>query len=135
MAAERGTDVIVVGGGLAGLAASAYLARAGRDVVLVEKATAVGGRARTQSDDGFQFNLGAHALYRRGEAAAVLQELGVPVAGGRPTGQGGYAMREGAAHTLPVGFVSLLTTGLLRPGEKMEAARLFAALRHVDGGP
>jgi phytoene dehydrogenase-like protein len=46
MAGKRGTDVIVVGGGLAGLAASAYLAREGRDVVLVEKAAAVGGRAR-----------------------------------------------------------------------------------------
>ena len=133
MAGERGTDVVVVGGGLAGLAAAAYLARAGRDVVLVEKAAAVGGRARTQSDDGFQFNLGPHALYRRGAGAAVLQELGVPVAGGRPTGEGGYAVRGGTMHTLPVGFVSLLTTGLLRPREKMEAARVLAGLRHVDG--
>jgi len=132
MAGERGADVVVVGGGLAGLAASAYLARAGRDVVLVEKAAAVGGRARTQSDGEFQLNLGAHALYRRGAAAAVLQELGVPVAGGRPTGEGGYAVHGGAMHTLPVGFVSLLTTGLLRPGEKIEAGRLFAGLRHVD---
>src|SRR6188474_940244 len=101
MAGQRGTDVVVVGGGLAGLAASAYLARAGRDVVLVEKAAAVGGRARTRSDDGFQFNLGPHALYRRGVGAAVLRELGVPVAGGRPTGEGGYAVRGGAMHTLP----------------------------------
>jgi len=131
--AERETHVVVIGGGLAGLAAAAYLARGGRDVVLVEKAAAVGGRARTQSDDGFELNLGAHALYRRGAGAAVLQELGVSVAGGRPTGEGGYAMHGGAMHTLPVGFVSLLTTGLLRPGEKIEAGRLFAGLRHVDG--
>jgi phytoene dehydrogenase-like protein len=133
MAGRQGTDVVVVGGGLAGLAASAYLARAGRDVVLVEKAAAVGGRARTRCDHGFHFNLGPHALYRRGAGAAALQELGVPVAGGRPTGEGGYAVRGGALHTLPVGFVSLLATGLLRPAEKMEAARLFAALRHVNG--
>jgi phytoene dehydrogenase-like protein len=129
---ERKADVVVVGGGLAGLAASAYLARAGGHVVLVEKAAAIGGRARTQSDGGFQFNLGAHALYRAGAGMAVLRELGVAVAGGRPTGEGGYAVRRGAMHTLPAGFVSLLTTGLLRPGEKMEAARLFAALGRTD---
>jgi phytoene dehydrogenase-like protein len=133
MAGERGADVVVVGGGLAGLAASAYLARAGRNVVLVEKAVALGGRARTQSEGEFQFNLGAHALYRRGAGAAVLRELGVPAAGGRPTGEGGYAVHGGAMHTLPVGFVSLLTTGLLGPGEKIEAGRLFAGLRQVDG--
>ena len=67
-----------------------------------------------------------------GAGAAVLRELGVTVAGGRPTGEGGYAVRGGAMHTLPAGLVSLLTTGLLRPREKMEAARLFAGLRHVD---
>ncbi|HEU0107328.1 MAG TPA: FAD-dependent oxidoreductase [Vicinamibacteria bacterium] len=130
---ERKADVVVVGGGLAGLAASAYLARAGGQVVLVEKAAAIGGRARTQSEGGFQFNLGAHALYRAGAGMAVLRELGVAVAGGRPTGEGGYAVRGGAMHTLPAGFVSLLTTGLLRAGEKMEAARLFAALGRTDG--
>jgi len=129
---ERKADVLVVGGGLAGLAASAYLARAGGHVVLVEKAAAIGGRARTQSDGGFQFNLGAHALYRAGAGMAVLRELGVAVAGGRPAGEGGYAVRGGAMHTLPAGFVSLLTTGLLRAGEKMEAARLFAALGRTD---
>jgi phytoene dehydrogenase-like protein len=129
---ERKADVVVVGGGLAGLAASAYLARAGGHVVLVEKAAAIGGRARTQSEGGFQFNLGAHALYRAGAGMAVLRELGVAVAGGRPTGEGGYAVRGGAMHTLPAGFVSLLTTGLLRAGEKMEAARLFAALGRTD---
>ncbi|HEY8147627.1 MAG TPA: FAD-dependent oxidoreductase [Vicinamibacteria bacterium] len=129
---QRRAEVVVVGGGLAGLAASAYLARAGGHVVLVEKAAAIGGRARTQSDGGFQFNLGAHALYRAGAGMAVLRELGVPVAGGRPTGEGGYAVHGGAMHTLPAGFVSLLTTGLLRPSEKMEAARLFAALGRTD---
>ena len=112
--------------GLAGLAASAYLAREGRDVVLVEKAAAVGGRARTQSDDGFQFNLGAHALYRRGAAAGRCRSSACLVAGGRPTGQGGCADAGKAMHTLPVGFVSLLTTGPLAPREKMEAR---AALR------
>ena len=129
---RRDADAIVVGGGLAGLAASAYLARAGRRVILFEKAEALGGRARTRALDGFLFNLGPHALYRAGRAAAVLRELGVAFEGGDPQVSGAYAVRDGRLHTLPVGLVSLLTSGLLRPREKMEAARLLAGLRRID---
>lgn len=38
-------DVVIVGGGMAGLAAAAYLARAGKTVTLFEKAVNLGGRA------------------------------------------------------------------------------------------
>ena len=131
---EREADVVLVGGGLAGLAAAACLARKGQQVVVVEKGDAVGGRARTRTLDGFSFNLGAHALYRAGKGAAVLRELGVEPEGGVPAGEGGFAVRAGVLHTLPIGFVSLLTTGLLRPREKLETARFFASLRRMDTG-
>src|SRR3954452_21587011 len=72
-------DVAVVGGGLAGLAAAATAARAGRSVVLFEQASAPGGRARTRTEDGFAFNIGPHALYRKGQSLGVLQDLGVQV--------------------------------------------------------
>ena len=42
------TDVVVVGGGMAGLSAACYLARAGVAVTLFEKAASLGGRAATQ---------------------------------------------------------------------------------------
>ena len=131
----READVIVVGGGLAGLAASTYLGRAGRRVILFERADAAGGRARTRTLDGFHFNLGPHALYPGGRAAEVLCELGVSVRGRAPGPSGVYAVRSGRLHTFPVGFVSLLTTGLLSPREKVEAARLLARLRRVDTTP
>ncbi len=131
----READVIVVGGGLAGLAASTYLGRAERRVILFERADAAGGRARTRTLDGFHFNLGPHALYRGGRAAEVLCELGVSVRGRAPGPSGVYAVRSGRLHTFPVGFVSLLTTGLLSPREKVEAARLLARLRRVDTTP
>jgi len=46
------SEVAIVGGGLAGLAAAGYLARAGRSVLLFEKAAALGGRAVTHKRDG-----------------------------------------------------------------------------------
>jgi phytoene dehydrogenase-like protein len=125
-------DVAVVGGGLAGLAAAAYLAEGGLRVTLYEKANALGGRAATHVTGGFHFNLGPHALYRKGDGAEVLRELGVTYSGGVPGASGGYAIKDGAKHALPGGFMSLLTTSLLRPRAKIETARLLASINQLD---
>ena len=87
---ERHSDVIVAGGGLAGLAAAAYLARAGRRVTVLEKAEELGGRARTRERSGFLFNVGPHALYVAGQARAVLRELEVPFTGQPPLADGTF---------------------------------------------
>src|ERR1051326_5019092 len=76
---------IVVGGGLAGLAAATFLARKGRTVILFEKSQTVGGRSITEIKDNFRFNLGPHALYCAGRGAQVLGELGVEFNGRRPS--------------------------------------------------
>ncbi|HZU82497.1 MAG TPA: FAD-dependent oxidoreductase, partial [Polyangiaceae bacterium] len=59
-------DVIIVGGGLAGLAAAAFCARAGLRVTVLERAKNLGGRARTDLVSGHAFNQGGHALYAKG---------------------------------------------------------------------
>jgi phytoene dehydrogenase-like protein len=125
------TDV-VIGGGLGGLASAALLARAGRKVVLFEKASAPGGRAATHDEDGIRFNLGPHALYRRGAARSLLRELGVDPTGARPPVSGSLALRGGRLHALPVGFASILSTSLLGLGEKIEAARALRGLAELD---
>src|SRR5512144_1203055 len=55
-------DVVVVGAGLAGLAAARHLVRAGRDVVVLEAADAVGGRVRTDVVDGFRCDRGFQVI-------------------------------------------------------------------------
>jgi phytoene dehydrogenase-like protein len=57
MAAEQ-VDVVVVGAGLAGLAAARHLTRAGRSVALLEASDAPGGRVRTDRIDGFHLDRG-----------------------------------------------------------------------------
>lgn len=126
------TDAVVIGGGLAGLATAAYLGRAGKSVTLLERASEAGGRAMTETKNEFNLNLGAHALYCRGQASGVLAELGVAFTGGRPSPSGGYALDGGIRHTLPGGFLSLLTTGLLSLPAKLEIARLLASLGRID---
>ena len=82
-------DVIVIGGGLAGLTTAALLARAGKSVTLFEQSSSeIGGRARTSVFDGFYFNQGPHALYLSDAGAAVLRELGIAYTGGIPSPTG-----------------------------------------------
>lgn len=67
---ERHWDVVVVGGGLAGLAAAATAAGTGASVLVLD-AHRLGGRALTDEVDGYRFNRGAHALYR-GDRKSVV---------------------------------------------------------------
>jgi phytoene dehydrogenase-like protein len=128
------TRVVIVGGGLAGLAVGAYLGRTpGFSVHVIERAKNLGGRARTTQRDGFAFNLGPHAIYRRGEATEVLKELGVPIPGGKPSVDGS-AYHAGSLHRLPINSVSLLATKLFGIGAKAAASAWLARVPMLDAG-
>lgn len=120
------TDVIVIGGGMAGLATACYLVRAGVDVTLYEKSSNLGGRAATQNYDGYCFNRGIHALYCGGALEHVLQELGIPYSGHSPRDV--FVLNQGKLHPFPSSLSTLLRTSFLDVGDKLEAARLFATL-------
>ena len=124
--------MVIVGGGLSGLAAAVQLGRLGVSAVLYEDADHIGGRAHTECREGFHMNFGPHRLYERGAAVVGLRALGVPIdcAPRRPSG--GFAIWRGGKHTLPVGYCSLLTTGLLGLAAKREFARLLASVPMVD---
>lgn len=127
--------VVIVGGGLAGLAASIYLARGGRTVTIFEKRRTIGGRAITQLRNGYRFNLGAHAFYRAGPGAAVLRELGIPLRGKVPKPRS-IAIVDGDERRLPSGVWSLLTTSLLSLSGKSQLAAALWRIRsgRVDAG-
>ena len=73
-------DVLVIGAGAAGLAASAELARAGRNVLLVEARDRVGGRCHTRRLPGVPVpvELGAEFIHGRPEATMfLLKQAGI----------------------------------------------------------
>ena len=70
------SDTIVLGGGLAGLAAGAALVHAGRPVRVLEGDSGVGGLARTVVRDGFRFDLGGHRFFTdNARVAAFMHAL------------------------------------------------------------
>jgi all-trans-retinol 13,14-reductase len=68
-------EAIVVGGGMAGLTATAYLARAGRNVLLLEKNEKCGGLVNSFTKEGFLFEGGVRALLSAGIILPMLREL------------------------------------------------------------
>jgi all-trans-retinol 13,14-reductase len=71
------SDVVVVGGGAAGLAAAAYTARAGRSVALFDKQERLGGLVQSVTRDGFSFDMGLRAVENAGIVLPMLAELGL----------------------------------------------------------
>ncbi len=59
---KSGPEFVVIGAGLAGLAAAGTLHRAGREVLVLEQSDAVGGRVRTDRQGGFLLDRGFQVL-------------------------------------------------------------------------
>jgi phytoene dehydrogenase-like protein len=125
------TEAIVVGGGMAGLAAAAYIARGGRSVTVLERSSHLGGRGMTNDLGGFKFNLGPHAVYRKGPGAQIYKELGVEYSGGVPS-TNGYAIRDGELHYLSQSPVSFITTKELSARAKLAVTRLLVRIATID---
>lgn len=70
-------ETLIVGGGLAGLTAGAYLSRAGKKTLLLEKSSSCGGLVQTFQRDGFTFDTGPRALGNAGILEPMLRDLGL----------------------------------------------------------
>jgi phytoene dehydrogenase-like protein len=124
----KSSNVAVVGGGLAGLTASIFLRKLGAEVTVFESADQAGGRARSLTKDGYKINLGPHALYVRGAANIILNELGINIEGGPPPTDAAVAITTTDLFELPLSSGSIFRTKLFSAAEKIEFAIWFAKI-------
>jgi phytoene dehydrogenase-like protein len=73
--------VVIVGAGISGLTAAAYLVRDGNDVLILEKASRCGGLVNSFTREGFTFDTGPRAFGNAGILVPMLDdlEIGLPL--------------------------------------------------------
>ncbi len=72
-------DAIVVGGGVAGLSAAAYIARSGKTVALFERQSKLGGLVQTFHRDNVYFDGGLRSIENSGIVFPMLKQLGIEI--------------------------------------------------------
>ena len=125
-------DVVIIGGGLAGLSTGALLAKQGKRVTVIEKGNQPGGRAYTYEEKGFTFNYGPHAMYipESGILADVMARLGRPVPKCEYVDPM-YAYWADGDRLAVMGAKphQVLTTKLFSLGERVQVVKLMLALK------
>lgn len=123
-------DVVIIGGGLAGYVAANELARSNFNVLILERGKHVGGRAQTDVMNKQYLNLGPHALYKKGKAKPILEDLGVSLNGNTPK-LGGDLVEEHTTYAAPFSPLGLVKTNLLTWKERMEWIRILSRLNTI----
>jgi oxygen-dependent protoporphyrinogen oxidase len=142
-AESRAVDVVIIGGGIAGLAAAYELSKRGTSFLVLERAPRAGGVILSEAVDGFTIDGGPDALLiQKPEAIALCRELGL---GDRLVSTKmprlAYIQRGGRLHALPAASVlgiptrvgPFVRTRLFSWAGKMRmAAELFVPARRDE---
>ena len=129
-------DVIIVGGGISGLASAWGLERRGVRVILLEAAAHTGGCIGTTREHGCLLESGPNSLLDTSPLIGpLLAELGI--AGARipanPHARNRYILRDGRLTALPLSPFSFLTTPLFSTPAKLRLFReLFVGAGKAD---
>ena len=98
-------DLLVVGGGIAGLGAAFAAQERGARVALLEASERVGGLVRTERDEGFVIERGPESFLTRDPILLELSErLGIADRLVRTQAQGAYVVHRGRLERIPAGF-------------------------------
>lgn len=130
-------DVVVIGAGLAGLAAATRLRSAGRSVVVIEASDGVGGRVRTDTVDGFQLDRGFQILLTG--YPEVQRQLDLDALDLQPFRPGASLWLDGKGYLVgdpfrdPRSLISTVRSPLGSPVDKLRILQLRRRVTQGDG--
>jgi 15-cis-phytoene desaturase len=106
-------DVLVIGGGLAGLSVGALLTKQGFTCAVLEKLENPGGRTRVDERDGFVLDYGIHncRYADQGAFGALFSKLGIPLQF-LPIGKTRY-FHDGRLGHFPEGILGILSSRII----------------------
>jgi protoporphyrinogen/coproporphyrinogen III oxidase len=121
------TRVVIVGGGIAGLSCAWFLTRTaapdlGLDVRVLELGDRVGGKLRSERDDGVVYEWGPHGILDDAEDTRTLireLELEERVVRARESMKQRWVLWNGKLHAVPTSPPALLSSSLLSLGAKL----------------
>ncbi|RJF86478.1 NAD(P)/FAD-dependent oxidoreductase [Oleomonas cavernae] len=122
-------DAMVIGAGAGGLSAAARLVAAGRRTLLIEGLNRLGGRAASESIEGFTVNLGAIAIEKGSTFEETFNLVGVPLDIREPSPATVFSI-DGKIVNVAKGGWGMLLGGLTRQAAKIGAK--FADARAGD---
>lgn len=128
-------DVVIVGGGLAGLAAARTLHQAGIDVHLIEASDAVGGRVRTDEVDGFLLDRGFQVILTA--YPELERQFDVDALDLCSFDPGALVWIDGRGHEVSDPFrkpTALVSTAVAPVGSVLDKARIALLRRRVKSG-
>jgi phytoene dehydrogenase-like protein len=128
---ENSSDVVVIGGGIGGLASALALARTGKRVTVLESGARFGGRGASDLESGFVINQGPHALYEG--SRSILASLGIEVGARLVSPRDNYIDDGERLHLLPAGATSFFKTTYLDARDRFALGRLLPLL--LASGP
>ena len=124
-------DIVIIGGGLAGYVAANYLAKTKLSILLLEKENQSGGRAKTNVVKNHYFNFGPHALYKKGKATSILEELDIKLNGRSPK-LNCCLMENNQKFSAPFTPLDFFSTQFLNGKERFEWATVLLKLISID---
>ena len=137
MAGNRDADVIVVGAGIGGLTMAAYLAAAGKQVLVVDRGSRPGGHGTVFERGGYEFDIGLHFVTSGMDGSPVpdrvLAPLGIALQWNRIDPVDTVVLDDGSRFEMPMGidaYRSALHDSL--PDERGEVDQYLKLIVELD---
>jgi len=129
------TDVLVIGGGVAGLIAARAEALAGSDVILLEKLGVLGGQVRAQNIAGIRVDVGAEAFSTVTPAFSdFLESIGLSHQIVYPRSISSHVLTDSGKHPIPRGVFGI-PADLSDPALEFLGAETLSEAAVLDSAP